>query len=253
MKPPLRASSLPMPQERLIERRIVLIEEGYTDWRIACIIAKELGVNPKMVEARLASLKRSGTICENPNRQAKRRAGLDLAAFRERLMAEGLCDGAIAKEVSVQSGRSTESVKTTISRLASDGKIPKNPNNQKEAGPDEYRWLWRRCDELASIGLCRHSISQVLACECGRSPEAIRRMIWALEHDGLVMDDVPRGRRSAEMQGIIVERAALIREGKDDSEIAQEIGKRLGRRQETIKLLIHRAVHKGGCPENENG
>ncbi|MFH0885330.1 MAG: hypothetical protein V1861_06490 [Candidatus Micrarchaeota archaeon] len=241
---------MPMPQETLIDKRNALIGSGHTDWRISCIIADEIGVNPKMVEARLAKLRKDGLIGENPNRQAKRGKGFDLAGLRAKLMEEGLCDGAIAKAAAVQSGRSVESLKTTISRLAKEGEAPENPNNQEEAGPDEFRWLLRRCHELASIGLNRHSISHVLACESKRTAQAIRRMIWAMEKEGLFTDAKANRRKSSEMQGMIVERARMMEEGINDDDIARAIAERTCRRLETIKLLIYRAVHSGGCPAN---
>lgn len=243
---------MPLPRERLIERRNTLIASGHTDWRISCIIAKELRMNPKAVEARLAKLRKDGVIGENPNKQAKRGTGFDLAGFRTKLMEEGLCDGAIAREAAAKSGRSVNSLKTRISQLVREGKMPENENNQKAAEAEEFRWLIRRCGELASLGLTRHSMSHVLACESGRSPEALRRMIWGLEKDGLGSDATPNGRKSAEMQTIITERARLMKQGMDDAEIAKGLAKSMGRRPETIKLLIYRAVHDGGCPKNPN-
>jgi hypothetical protein len=236
--------------ETLIARRSALIAEGRTDWGIACAIAKEQGASPRAVESRLARMVKEGNLERNPNRQAKHGIGFDLAGTRAKLMEEGLSDGAIARAASGESGRSIGSLKTAISKLVADEIIPANPNNQKETTAEEYRWLNRRSGELAGLGLNSRSISNVLACECEKSPEAIRRILWELNGEAEGTDLLRKATR--EIERIIIARARLMNEGKDDREIALELAAGLGRRPETVRLIIIRAVEKGGCLKNPN-
>jgi hypothetical protein len=54
------------------------------------------------------------------------------------------------------------------------------------------------------------------------------------------------------MECIILRREELIPQGKDDREIAEGIARELGRRPETIGVLIFRLVKHGKCRENPN-
>lgn len=239
-------------REKLISRRQKLAGDGLTDWGIARVLAKEFGMTPKALEGRLKTLRRNGTIDENPNRQEKKSFPREaLIEARQRLAGEGLCDGAIAARISESSGRPVGSLKSAISALIKEGALEPNPNAQKEIERNEYAWIRRRRGELCRLGLSDTSISRVLAAEGGsRNAEAVRRAIWDLVRMGALEKNSPGG--NAGYERIIIRREELIREGMGDCDIAKTIADERGNRVDSVRLLIYRAVHNGGCRPNPN-
>ena len=236
-------------------RREQCILKGLTDWRIANLIAEELGASPRSVESRISYLVKRGELPENPNKQKKRRIDRDrLVELRGKLLEEGLCDGAIARALAQEEeGDRLASLKTTISAMKREGEFDENPNNQVEVSSEEYRWVRKRAKELASIGLNKVSIARVLEHESERNVNAIRRIVWELEKRGQLEIRERKRMASREIEGIILRRAKFLKAGWKDQTIANRIARDMGRKATTIKLIIHRIVTIGGCEENPKG
>lgn len=237
-------------------RRESGILKGFNDWRIANLIAGELGVSPRAVESRISYLVKKGELPENPNKQEKRRIDRGrLVELRDRLLEEGLCDGAIARAMAKEEGGDRiGSLKTAISAMKREGKLDENPNNQVEVSAEEYAWIKKRAVQLASIGLNKVSIARVLEHESEqRNANAIRRIVWELEKEGWLEIGEKNDLASRQIEYIIIRRAQFIKAGLRDQTIASRIAKDMGRKFHTIKLVIHRIVEKGGCAENPKG
>ncbi len=251
---PLMAEGIrkPLDDKSVVSLWKSLAAEGNGDWRIANIIAKDYSISPRSVEGKIRRLRNAGQIGENPNKKAKKHRPKDLVlATRENMVAQGKCDGTIAREIAKATGASVGTLKTTISAMVRAGKIPPNPHNQVPATSEEFRWLRKRRKALAGIGLTDTSISRILACESEtRNEEAIRRSLWEMVGDGLLEKNTNKGAR--EFEEIIVRRYELMRLDFDDQEIAMKIARERGRLRPTIGLIIFRSVRNGGCLHNPN-
>lgn len=100
------------PNSILIARVLQLREDGNKDWRIANIIGEETGKGPRSVEGQMRKLIKAGDLPQNPNKQKKVSGKKTfLIEKRNELVGVGMCDGAIAKIISDETGKTTGSVK----------------------------------------------------------------------------------------------------------------------------------------------
>jgi DNA-binding CsgD family transcriptional regulator len=242
----------PLSDENIIVAWKRLAASGKTDWRIANIIAREHDVSPRSIEGKIRRLRKAGQIEDNPNKKAKKHRPRDLIlATRENMMAQGKCDGTIAREIAEVTGASVGTLKTTISAMIRKGAIPLNPHNQVPATSEEFKWVRQRRKSLQGIGLTDTSISKIIACESrSRNEEAIRRMLWEMVNDSLLERNENKGGK--EFEEIVVRRYELMEHGMGDSKIAEKVSKERGKLKPTIGLIIYRAVHNGGCKKNPN-
>jgi hypothetical protein len=239
-----------LDDKRLARAWMRLAANGNTDWRIANLVAADHEMSVRTVEGRISRLRKAGKIGENPNKRRRNVTGTDfLVSARAAFMANGLCDGAIAGVLSEATGRPVDSLKTSISQLVGKGMLEPNPNNQKELGADEFRWIARRRRELRTLKLKDTSIARIMAVESeDRNASALRRIFWENIQDGIFEKNENPGNRV--MERVILRRYELMKEGLDDQAIAARIAKEMEMKTTPVGLLIHTAVNIGGCLEN---
>ncbi|MFH1685199.1 MAG: hypothetical protein ABH983_02735 [Candidatus Micrarchaeota archaeon] len=245
-------SSRTISDRKMIARVLELREEGKKDWRIANIIGEETGRSPRAIEGQMRKLTKSGDLPQNENKQKKIRGNrVFLIEKRNELMGNGMCDGAIAKIISDETGKSLGSVKTTISAYVRKGTLEPNPNNQRTMDHIETKKIRKRREELKSIGLTDTSIARVLEVELkDRNANAIRRTLWELVGMGALEENTNSGDRTYEE--VLIQRETLRSKGKTDKQIAGQIAKEREMLPVTINFLIFKAVKDGGCPKNRN-
>jgi hypothetical protein len=243
--------------DEIIKIRIMVMNlrpQGFTDWKIATMIASRLEEKPKSIYSLIETMIKNGDLPENPKKQRKQRTDpKEDRALRDELAEKGWCDGKIARHIAKKTGRTVGSVRTGISAAVRDGKLAANPNNQETCEAPETQWVLKRTKQLRSIGLTDTAAARIIAAESDkRNVDAIRRMQWELRQIGLLPENEIRGKKPGELEEIILRRMEGIAEGKDDKEIAQGIAEDMERRPETIMLLIYRAEKLGGCRANPN-
>jgi hypothetical protein len=172
--------------------------------------------------------------------------------MRNEIACQGCADIVAAREIGRKIGRSADSVKNQIRKLIKKGKLVENP--YKRGGkftPEEVEKVAGRWEDLSSLHLTDDSKARVIAKESGKWDEdEVSGLTNQLKGIGILGENENKG--DEEMECIILRREELIPQGKDDREIAEGIARELGRRPETIGVLIFRIVKHGKCRENPN-
>lgn len=172
--------------------------------------------------------------------------------MRNKLACRGCTDMTAAREIGKRIGRSADSVKNQVRKLIKRGELVENP--YKRVGKfshEEVETVVNRREELSSLPLTDGSIARVIAKESGKWDEdEVSALIHQLKGIGMLGEN--RNKGNEDMEYIILRREELIPQGKDDRGVTEQIVRELGRRPETIGVLIFRIVKKGKCRENLN-
>ena len=113
---------------------------GLNDYQIAKKLSEETGRCIGTILEKLKSLRRSSAIIRNRNKRSIKSFGdpelKRLIRIRNELAGQGDTDGAIAKKISADFGRSEKTIASKISRLVDSGRLGKNPNKRVKCSMD---------------------------------------------------------------------------------------------------------------------
>lgn len=243
----------------LIENgRKALAARGMTDGTISRVLAGEMGRKKSSISGYLRRSMKAGKLGENPNRRnwnafsdaEKKR----IARIMVNLVAAAKKNREIARALGRAMGRTMDSVLACIRRMVKAGKLGKNPNRgSRRYSAWEDKHIRKTRVALARNGKTDMEIANVLAKEMRRSAGGIAARITCMIRTG----NLKKNRNSelrklsvAEKELILRRRVELVREGKNDHQIANVLTGETRKKEGCILAYISHMVREGKLGEN---